>query len=152
MSVLAVRRPIDVPAMAAAARLLVGEHDFGSFCRPRPGATAVRDVLACSWQRDEDGLAVLDIRADAFCHSMVRSIVGACLAIGTGQHPPHWVAELLAARSRERAAPVAPAHGLVLTEVGYPPPAAFPAQVARARRQRPPLATDPPGSSLGTSG
>ena len=151
-TVLAVRRPIDVPAMAAAARLLVGEHDFGSFCRPRPGASAVREVLACSWQRDEDGLAVLEVRADAFCHSMVRSIVGACLAVGTGQRPAHWVAELLALPSRERAAPVAPAHGLVLTQVGYPPPAAFPEQVARARRQRPPLAAGPPSASGGTSG
>ncbi len=100
--VFAVRHPLDVNAMDAAAQLLVGEHDFGSFCKPRAGATTVREILQCSWRRDGAGRAVLDIRADAFCHSMVRSVVGACLAVGTGRRSTEWVAELLAAPSRAR--------------------------------------------------
>jgi tRNA pseudouridine38-40 synthase len=79
---------------------------------------------------------VLEIRADAFCHSMVRSIVGACLAVGMGRRPPQWVADLLATPSREQAAPVAPPHGLVLMGVGYPPPAAMADRVSRSRRVR----------------
>ena len=135
-SVLAVRHPVDVAAMDEAARLLIGEHDFGSFCKPRAGATTVREVLHCSWRRDGAGVAVLQVRADAFCHSMVRSIVGACLAVGAGRRPPQWMAELLAAPSRVRAAPVAPAHGLVLAEVAYPPTAELARRVAAARRLR----------------
>ncbi len=138
-SVLATRASLDADAMHAAVQPLLGQHDFGSFCKPRAGATTVREVLEVGWQRAADGVVVLDIRADAFCHSMVRSIVGASLAVGAGRRPSEWLAELLRAASRDAAAPVAPPHGLVLMEVGYPAPEHLAARVARTRRTRAPL-------------
>lgn len=134
--VLAVRRHLDVAGMDQAVGQLVGEHDFGSFCKPRPGATTIRAVRSASWRREPSELVVLDITADAFCHSMVRSIVGACLEVGAGRRPPAWVAQLLAAPSRAAAPPVAPAHGLVLEEVRYPADSELAAAAARARRLR----------------
>ena len=67
------------------------------------------------------GLVVLVVVADAFCHSMVRSLAGAGLAVGRGRRDADWPARLLAARSRDSAAPVAPAHALTLAGVSYPP-------------------------------
>jgi tRNA pseudouridine38-40 synthase len=125
--------PLDVGAMAAAAAGLVGEHDFAAYCRPRPGATTVRQLLELRWGRSSDGLVVADVRADAFCHSMVRALVGACLAVGAGRRPPGWPAEVLAAGRRSPAVTVAPAHGLTLEEVGYPPAEDL---AARARASR----------------
>lgn len=135
-TVLAVRNRLDVAAMAEGASRLIGEHDFAAFCKPRAHATTVREVFDCTWRRDVDGTAVLDVRADAFCHSMVRSIVGASLSVGAGRRPPEWIAELLGAASRVVAAPVAPAHGLVLVEVGYPAPELMPQRIAAARQLR----------------
>jgi tRNA pseudouridine38-40 synthase len=135
-TVLAVRHRLDVAAMADGAQRLLGEHDFTGYCKPRPHATAVRTLLECTWRRDSDGCAVLDVRADAFCHSMVRSIVGASLQVGAGRRPPEWMHDLLAAASRAAAAPVAPAHGLVLVEVGYPAPELMAQRVAVARQLR----------------
>lgn len=137
--VLAVRHRLDVDAMHAAVLAIVGEHDFGSFCKPREGATTIRCVQAARWTRD-NGLVALDIRADAFCHSMVRSVVGASIEVGLGRRPPGWLADLLAAPSRQAAAPVAPPHGLVLEEVGYPADSELAARAAVARRRRAPLA------------
>lgn len=134
--VLSVRRRLDVTAMSDALRVLVGEHDFGSFCKPRAGATTVRGVRAASWSRELSGLIVLDIRADAFCHSMVRSVVGASIEVGLGRRPASWVGDLLASPSRRSAAPVAPARGLVLEEVGYPADADLATVAAAARRLR----------------
>lgn len=135
-TVLAVRHRLDVAAMADGVQRLIGEHDFTAYCKPRAHATAVRELLECSWRRDGDGRAVLDIRADAFCHSMVRSIVGASLQVGAGRRPPEWLHDLLLAASRAAAAPVAPAHGLVLVEVGYPAPELMAQRVAVARQLR----------------
>ncbi|VEG27550.1 tRNA pseudouridine synthase A [Actinomyces howellii] len=81
----------------------------------------------------DSGLVVLDVAADAFCHSMVRSLVGACLEVGRGARAVSWPAELLAACSRQRAAPVAPAHGLTLIGVDYPSDERLAEQAARAR-------------------
>jgi tRNA pseudouridine38-40 synthase len=134
--VLTVRRPLDVAAMDASAALLVGEHDFGSFCKPRPGATSIRRILAATWIRGAEGVVALDIRADAFCHSMVRSVVGASLEVGAGRRDPGWFGALLASPSRVGAAPVAPPHGLVLVEVGYPAEEGLAARAAEARRVR----------------
>ena len=115
-------RELDVAAMTTAARHLLGEHDFSAFCRPRPGSTTVRRVLACSWSRDEGGRAVLDIAADAFCHSMVRAVVGALVAVGEGRREPTWVARVLEGRRRDPGVRVMPARGLTLEEVRYPEP------------------------------
>ncbi len=137
--VLAWPRPLDLDVMNAAAAALAGHHDFASFCKQREGATTVRVLHDLTWARDETGRAVATVRADAFCHSMVRALVGCLLAIGEGRRPPEWAGEQLAARRRDPAVAVAPAHGLTLEEVAYPPDAELGARVelTRARRELP---------------
>ncbi|WP_324649621.1 tRNA pseudouridine synthase A [Georgenia sp. H159] len=130
-------RPLDVGAMDVAAGLLVGEQDFAAYCKPREGATTIRTLQAMRWEREgDDGLVVATVRADAFCHSMVRALVGAGLAVGEGRRPLDWPAAVLAARRRDPAVTVAPAHGLTLEEVGYPPEEALAARAAEARAVR----------------
>lgn len=126
-------RALDLAALRAAATGLLGEHDFAAFCRPRPGATTIRTLLDLSWRRADDGIVVSDVRADAFCHSMVRALVGALLAVGDGRRDPQWPARVLAAGVRDGAVTVVPAHGLTLEEVGYP---AADQLAARAREAR----------------
>ncbi|WP_139738902.1 tRNA pseudouridine synthase A [Actinomyces wuliandei] len=132
---------LDVEAMQASAVPLLGEHDFLSFCRPRQGASTVRELRQVRWRRVEGTeadatLVTLSVEADAFCHSMVRSLVGAGLEVGRGRRPVAWPAQLLAARSRRGAAPVAPPHGLTLEEVAYPDADGLAAQARRARVRR----------------
>jgi tRNA pseudouridine38-40 synthase len=129
-------RPLDVAAMDAASTALVGQHDFAAFCRRREGATTVRTLLTLSWHRDEDGLAVADVRADAFCHSMVRSLVGCLLAVGEGRRPVEWPARVLQTGHRDGGVTVAPAHALVLEEVAYPPPGELASRTAITRARR----------------
>ncbi|GEL96645.1 tRNA pseudouridine(38-40) synthase TruA [Cellulomonas terrae] len=134
------RRGLDVDAMAAAARPLVGRHDFASYCKPRPGATTIRTLEAFAWSRPVDGpdagLVVATVQADAFCHSMVRSLVGASLAVGEARRGAGWPAELLAARRRGEGVHVVAAHGLTLEEVGYPPDAELAARAVQTRARR----------------
>lgn len=127
------RRPLDVAAMDAAARRLEGLHDFAAFCRRREGATTVRTLLEYSWSRDGEGLVVARVVADAFCHSMVRALVGAVQPVGEGSRDVDWPARVLAAAVRHPGVNVAPPHGLVLEEVSYPPDAQL-AERARAAR------------------
>ena len=131
---------LDVRAMEASAEPLLGEHDFLSYCKPRQGATTIRTLRTLTWRRaaagPDAGLVVLTVVADAFCHSMVRSLVGAGLAVGQGRKPVTWPGELLAARTRQSAAPVAPPHGLTLEEVTYPADDELSAQAERARTTR----------------
>ena len=129
-------RRLDVTAMNEAARACLGEHDFAAFCRRRPGATTIRTLRRLEWQRDGDGVAVATVVADAFCHNMVRALVGALLAVGEGRRPPGWPAEVLAAAVRDPAVRVVAPHGLCLDEVGYPPPAELAARAAETRRVR----------------
>jgi tRNA pseudouridine38-40 synthase len=129
-------RPLDVPAMADAAHRLQGEHDFAAFCRAREGATTIRELLTFRWSRTDAGLAVADVRADAFCHSMVRALVGACLAVGEGRRPVRWPAEVLLAGHRDPAVTVAAPGGLTLEEVAYPADADLAGRAERARRVR----------------
>ena len=118
--VLAWPRPLDLAAMNEAAAGLLGEHDFAAYCRKREGATTIRALQHLEWERDRDGLAAATVRADAFCHSMVRALVGALIAVGEGRRPTSWPAAVLAAEVRDPAVRVAPAHGLCLEEVAYP--------------------------------
>jgi tRNA pseudouridine38-40 synthase len=131
-------RPLDAAAMADAAKQLVGLHDFAAFCRRREGATSIRTLVRLDVERDGDGITCT-VEADAFCHSMVRSLVGALLAVGEGRHPVDWPASLLVRDRRADEVPVAPAHGLTLVAVGYPPDDELAArvQVTRARRDDP---------------
>lgn len=130
-------QPLDVEAMARSAQLLLGEHDFLSYCKPRAGATTIRTLQQAMWRREltgaDKGLVTFTVVADAFCHSMVRSLVGAGLAVGQGRQDEQWPLRLLQARSRHDAAPVAPPHGLTLESVSYPPDAHLAAQAQRAR-------------------
>ncbi len=135
-AVLAWPRRLDLDAMNAAAAGLTGEHDFAAFCKKREGATTVRTLLDLSWGRDADGRAVATVRADAFCHHMVRALVGGMVAVGEGRRPPGWAADVLAAGVRDAGVTVLPAHGLTLEEVGYPDDAGLAAQAAAARRLR----------------
>lgn len=111
---------LDAEAMDDAARSLLGLHDFATFCRPRDGATTIRELQAFSWRRDSDGVLVAGLQADAFCHSMVRALVGACVSAGQAKLTPARVTELRDATTRSADFTVLPAKGLTLMEVGYP--------------------------------
>jgi tRNA pseudouridine38-40 synthase len=135
--VLAYRGPLDIDAMNEASRLLIGLHDFASFCKKRQGATTIRTLLDIHWYRDADDRAVATVRADAFCHSMVRALVGCMLAVGEGSREPAWAGKVLTAATRDPSVRVVPPHGLTLEEVGYPPAdqLARQAELARAKRE-----------------
>ena len=130
--VLAWPRPLDLERMNEAAALLLGEHDFASFCKKREGATTIRSLLDLTWTR-ADGVAEATVRADAFCHNMVRSLVGCMIAVGEGRRDPAWAAEVLSRRERDSAVTVVQAHGLTLEEVGYPPDDELSMQAERSR-------------------
>jgi tRNA pseudouridine38-40 synthase len=129
-------RPLRLERMNAAAGPLLGEHDFAAFCRRREGATTVRRLLRLDWCRDTSGVLVATVVADAFCHNMVRALVGALIAVGEERRDPGWPRQLLSAAVRDGAVHVAPAHGLCLAEVRYPPPAQLAARAAATRRVR----------------
>jgi tRNA pseudouridine38-40 synthase len=129
-------RRLDLLAMNAAAAGLLGEHDFAAFCRRREGATTVRALRRLDWQRDSEGVAVGCVVADAFCHNMVRALVGALLPVGEGGRPPSWPSAVLAAAVRDPAVRVVPSHGLCLEEVGYPEPGQLAERAAETRRLR----------------
>lgn len=140
--VLAHRRPLDLALMDEAGSRLLGLRDFAAYCRRREGATTVRTLLEYSWARDAEGFAVATVRADAFCHSMVRALVGALLPVGDGRREPGWPERVLAGRSRDPGVGVVAAHGLTLEEVTYPPDAELAARVLQARARREPLGED----------
>jgi tRNA pseudouridine38-40 synthase len=129
-------RRLDLATMNQAARRLLGEHDFAAFCRRREGATTIRTLRALDWHRDAHGTATATVAADAFCHNMVRALVGALLAVGEGRQAPGWPATVLAAAVRDPAVRVVPPHGLCLEEVGYPPPGELGVRAAAARHLR----------------
>jgi tRNA pseudouridine38-40 synthase len=141
-------RALDVDAMNAGSAPLVGEHDFAAYCRRRLDrdgreASTVRRLLRFGWARDPHGLLVAAVEADAFCHNMVRALVGALLAVGEGRRPVTWPAEVLAGRVRDSGVNVVPPHGLTLEEVRYPAAADLAARAATTRRPRVPVAPDP---------
>ena len=113
-------RPLDLDRLNAAAAGLVGEHDFAAYCKRKEHATTVRAITRLDWRREADGILVATVEADAFCQAMVRSLVGAMLAVGDGRRAPEWPAALLRLRERSSEVTVAPAHGLTLVEVRYP--------------------------------
>lgn len=115
-------RPLDAAAMAEAAALLVGRHDFAAFqasdCEAHHAVRDLRrlEVLAAG------GAVEVVAEATAFVKHMVRNLVGTLVEVGLGRRPPAWVAEVLASRDRKRAGPTAPARGLALEEVFYGEP------------------------------
>lgn len=126
---------LDLAAMGQAAAGLLGEHDFLSFCKPREGATTIR-TLRNIYINQVGRIVEIELVADAFCHSMVRSIVGALVAVGTGKHGPDWPAVRLAEKCRGSEPQLAPAAGLTLEEVGYPDEGEWAVQSLRTRRVR----------------
>jgi tRNA pseudouridine38-40 synthase len=127
---------LDANAMNDAADLLVGLHDFAAFCRRRKGATTVRTLLALSWERGVDGVLRGTVVADAFCHSMVRSLVGALVPVGEGRRDVAWPAAVLAGGVRDGGVRVMPPHGLSLEEVTYPPDDQLAARALETRATR----------------
>jgi tRNA pseudouridine38-40 synthase len=129
-------RQLDCVAMHEAAKALLGEHDFAAFCRRREGATTIRRLLEFSWVRGDDNVVQATVRADAFCHSMVRALVGVSISVGEGRREIGWPARVLAAGVRDSAVHVVPPHGLCLEEVSYPPDADLAARAQETRRVR----------------
>ncbi|GAA3450046.1 tRNA pseudouridine(38-40) synthase TruA [Dactylosporangium matsuzakiense] len=130
-------RPLDLDRLNAAAEGIVGEHDFAAYCRRKEHASTIRAVSRMAWHRDPDGSVVATVAADAFCWSMVRSLVGAQLVAGDGRRPVAWPASLLERSVRADEVVVAPAHGLTLVEVVYPlDPAALRSRAELTRRRR----------------
>jgi tRNA pseudouridine38-40 synthase len=128
--------PLDESAMDAAARSLTGLHDFAAFCRPREGATTIRTLQDFTWSRDDHGVLLGQVRADAFCHSMVRALVGACVAVGEKKFGATRPGELREERTRTSEFKVMPARGLTLVEVGYPPDDELAARAEQTRARR----------------
>ena len=133
--VVAWKRPLDVDAMNAAAHHLLGEHDFAAFCKKREGATSIRTLLELHAVRTGP-VVETTVRADAFCHSMVRALMGALVAVGEERHCPAWAGEVLAAGARDPRVRVMPAHGLTLEEVVYPDDDRLADRVHASRRRR----------------
>lgn len=146
-------RPLDLDRMNAAAAMLVGEHDFAAYCRKREGATTIRELQRFEWRREpssggpsreresfpgaqQRGMVVGTVEADAFCHSMVRALVGAMLVVGDGRRAVEWPKEVLSKRVRDSAVNVAPAHGLSLEEIRYPDPENLALRAQETRRVR----------------
>jgi tRNA pseudouridine38-40 synthase len=109
---------LDLGAMNEAARHLVGEHDFASFCRRAEGRSTVRDLRTVAWRRDRDVLD-FDVTASSFCHQMVRSLVALGVDVGRGRVAAGDVPAILAAGDRHAARGVAPPHGLTLVLVEF---------------------------------
>jgi tRNA pseudouridine38-40 synthase len=128
-------RVLDVDAMREAARHLVGLHDFAAFCRQREAATTIRDLQRLDWSRDGDLIAA-HLTADAFCWSMVRSLVGALLAVGEHRRTATWCRELLTSTQRSSDFAAAPARGLTLIGVDYPPDSELAARTVITRDLR----------------
>jgi tRNA pseudouridine38-40 synthase len=122
--------------MDAAARTLIGLHDFAAYCKPRDEATTIRTLLDYRWERDADGVLVAEVKADAFCHSMVRALVGACVAVGEGRLDTSELVSLSDALERTSAFKVMPARGLILREVGYPEASGLADRAVQTRAKR----------------
>jgi len=129
------RRALDAPAMHAAAQRLLGLRDFAAFCKRREGATTIRTLQRLDVVRDGDAIEI-HARSDAFCHSMVRSLVGALAAVGEGRRDADWLAGLLELGSRSGEVTVAPPHGLTLVAVGYPSDAELAGRAEQTRAIR----------------
>ncbi|WP_144753295.1 tRNA pseudouridine(38-40) synthase TruA [Curtobacterium pusillum] len=127
---------LDPAAMESGALRLLGLHDFATFCKPREGATTIRTLQEFRWDREPDGVLVARLQADAFCHSMVRAMVGATIAVGEGRFGADRLEELRVAETRTSEFKVAPAKGLTLTEVGYPADEDLAARATQTRARR----------------
>ncbi|MEV8241638.1 tRNA pseudouridine(38-40) synthase TruA [Microbacterium testaceum] len=131
-----VKAPLDVETMHAAAQRLIGLHDFAAYCKAREEATTIRTLLEYDWRRGDDGILVANVRADAFCHSMVRALVGACVAVGEGRLDVEDVVRIRDDGRRTPDTKVLAARGLVLAEVGYPADDLLASRAEQTRNRR----------------
>jgi tRNA pseudouridine38-40 synthase len=113
-------RPLDLDAMNEAVNPLLGEHDFAAFCKARESGTSIRTLKEFRFERDSMGVIIAKVKADAFCHSMVRSLIGAAVCVGEGRFSPTWMKEVLDGKTRIGESLVFPARGLTLAKVEYP--------------------------------
>lgn len=131
---------VDLDRLNEEAATLVGLRDFGAFCRRRDGASTIRTLLELAARRVPSGpmAGVMEctVRADAFCHAMVRSLIGALVAVATGQRDHEWLAAITERGVRDSSISVMPATGLTLEEVGYPADHELAARVLEARALR----------------
>ena len=131
---------VDLDRLNEEAATLVGLRDFGAFCRRRDGASTIRNLLELAARRVPSGpmAGVIEctVRADAFCHAMVRSLIGALVAVATGQRDHEWLAAITERGVRDSSIIVMPATGLTLEEVGYPADHELAARVLEARALR----------------
>ncbi|MFD5276589.1 tRNA pseudouridine synthase A [Pseudarthrobacter sp. NPDC058362] len=114
------KNPLDVSLLNEGAAKLLGLQNFLSFCKPREGATTVRELQRFEFRRSEDGVIVATVQADAFCHNMVRALIGSALYVGEGAVEPGWLYDRLLAQKRDAKSVLAAPHPLVLEEVAYP--------------------------------
>ncbi|MGZ0711737.1 tRNA pseudouridine synthase A (plasmid) [Coraliomargarita sp. W4R53] len=131
-----VRKELDGQKMDAAARSLIGLHDWAAYCKPKDRATTIRTLLEFDWHRDDHGILIANVKADAFCHSMVRSMVGACVAVGDGRLEVADVIDIRDELERIPETKVLAARGLTLTEVGYPSGELLGLRAEQTRRRR----------------
>jgi tRNA pseudouridine38-40 synthase len=136
--VLEVKPELDLKIMKQAAKALVGLHDFGGFCKPRPGATTIRRLRSIKISRNQSKGKIIEIelKGDAFCHNLVRSIVGALVAVGRGRATVSDVQKRLKSGSRAGSLKVVAAKGLSLVEVGYPKDSRMGIQAQNTRKRR----------------
>ncbi|WP_264887931.1 tRNA pseudouridine(38-40) synthase TruA [Dietzia sp. NCCP-2495] len=149
------QRQADLDLVRQASERLLGLHDFAAFCRRREGATTIRELQQFSWRTEPDSRGAgapgatevwtASVTADAFCWSMVRSLVGAVMAVGEGRRSLDWISGLLTETERSSAVPVAPACGLALVGVDYPADSDLAARNLVTREVRP-----GPGGAAGT--
>ena len=134
------RSDLDLVRLNAATPGLLGLRNFGAFCRGREGGTTIRTLLDLAGVRVVEGplagVVEVTVRADAFCHSMVRSVVGALVAVGTGRRDAAWLAAVTELAVRDPSVPVLPPGGLTLEEVGYPPDGELAERARQARTLR----------------
>ncbi|MGB3414445.1 MAG: tRNA pseudouridine(38-40) synthase TruA [Microbacteriaceae bacterium] len=127
---------LNLELLNAAAAALIGLHDFATFCRPRPEATTIRTLQRFSWSRDAQGVLIAELQADAFCHSMVRALIGGCIAVGEGRLGVDEFVSLHQAAVRTSAFKVMPAKGLTLMGVQYPHSTEWAARDVQTRARR----------------
>ncbi|AVG23337.1 tRNA pseudouridine38-40 synthase [Pontimonas salivibrio] len=130
---------LDIGEMNTLGDTLRGVADWASFCRARPGATTIRELQQFSWKRDADNVLVATVIADAFCHSMVRSLVGAAVAVGRADLSVEQIVALRDATTRTSSWKTMAAKGLTLCEVKYPPDDELftRAEATRSKREQP---------------
>ena len=115
-------RELDVGLMNAGSNLLLGEHDFFTFCKFREGGSTVKNLLKFQWHRDQNGVVIGEIQANSFRYNMVRNLVGAAVCVGEGRFKPEWMLASLRNKERLSDSYVFPAKGLTLINIEYPSP------------------------------